>query len=727
MKEITRRSLLKTGLTTGALLAASPLLDFRKWAAAASEAPVTIVPSLCQGCSSHCGLLVHVKNGRVWKVSGHPDHNRSKGRLCARAHAAATMPYNADRLTQPMKREGDTFKPITYDQALDEIAAKLKAVLEKNGPGTVFYEYNPRETGVFYGTRFMNAIGAPTVMTHQATCNNSTNTGLGAIFGAVPGSDLAGSKYIIFIGRNPAEGIRTAYTNSLAVALEKGAKVVSVDPRQSQTAALATEWVPIRPGTDLALLLAMANVLISENLYDAAFVAENTKDFDKFAAAVAKNTPAWAASITDIPAETITRLAREIAAAKPNCVIDPGWKAAFGTNYNNGSETARALGAVNALLGNLGQPGGLTFPPGPTIGALDPTRFPEPKKPTIPRLDGAGVAGEFPLAPAAGIPQYLMQKAKEGKVKAGLIRHHNPVRNFPDPKHISAGLKVLDLLVVVDTHLSETALLAHYVLPETTWLERDEVVEGSPGGKPTAGMRVKAIDRVHKETRNFDEIIVELAKRMGLGQYFNFTMDELNAARLAPMNISLADMKKKGSVTFDLPAAAPGMGKLKTASGKVEFANPKWAAAGFSEVAQWIAPKVMPDPKNPKSFRIIHGKQGYHTHTMSIDIPYLNQISREYNAERLWMNASRAKALGIVDGDLVVVKSPLASAKVHVKVTERLHPDAVYLPMGYGLFSPHQKLATGYGISMNDFVPYQMEPISGHSMMMEATVEVEKA
>ncbi|HYG56582.1 MAG TPA: molybdopterin-dependent oxidoreductase [Symbiobacteriaceae bacterium] len=727
MMELTRRHLLKTGLATGAVLAASPLLDLKRWAEAAAAAPVQLVPSLCNGCSSHCGLIAHVKDSRVWKVTGHPDHNRSKGKLCARAHAAATWPYDPDRLTQPLKRVGEQFVPISFEKALDEIAAGLKKVLSEHGPSAVFYEHNPRAMGVFYGTRLMHALGVSTIMTHQASCNSSLGAGFSAVLGTTPGADLANSKYILFIGRNPAEGIRTSYTTALGTVLKKGAKVVSVDPRQSATAALATEWIPIRPGTDLALLLAMSHVIIGEKLYDEAFVAANTVGFEKFAEAVQANTPEWAAPITDIPVSTIARLARELAAAKPNCVVDPGWKAAFGTNYLNSSETARAVGCLNALLGNLGQPGGISFSPDAKLGALDAAVHPSPAAPKTPRADGVGIKGEFPLAPSVGIPHYLMQKAKEGKVKAGFIRNHNPVRNFPDRQHMITGMQALDLLVVVDTHLSETAMQAHYVLPEPTWLERDEIVETSPGGKPTVAMRVQAIPKIHPGTYRFDEIIVGLANRLGVGQYFNFTLDELNEARVKPLALSLAAFKEKGSVMIDVAPASPGMPKLNTPSGKAEFTSAKWADNGFPEVPAWAPPKVMPDPNNPKAFRLIHGKEGFHSHTSTTNTPHLLQISKDHDSERLWINANRARALGIADGDLLVVRSPLAEAKVRAFVTERLHPDAVYLPMGYGLFSPHLTRASGYGVSMNDFVPYDTEPISGHAMMMEVTVEVEKA
>jgi len=724
--KFTRRTFLKASAATGALAATSGLIDQKVWAQGQQAASVEMKPSLCNGCSSHCGMWVYLKNGRLWKVAGHTDHPRSRGKLCARAHGAATWLYDPNRITRPLKREGDKFKPVSWEQALDEIAVKLKEILAKDGPGAIFYGHNPRETGVFYGTRFMHALGAPTICTHNASCNTTLNTGWGATVGTTPGSDVGGAKYIIFIGRNFGEGIRTSQVTSLTRAMEKGTKVVCIDPRHNATANLASEWIPIRPGTDLALVLAMANVIISEELYDMAFVEQHTIGFDEFRAAVQSYTPEWAEPITDIPAATIYRLARELASHKPNCFIDPSWKGAFGTNYKNSSQTCRAVACLNALLGNMGTPGGLTFYEGPKFGKLDPAKHPEPPKPTLPRADGAGVKGEWPLATSQGLPHYLAQKAKEGKVKAGFIRHHNPVRNFPDPEHMMTGYKGLELLVVFETHLTETAMAATHILPEPSFLEREEVVEGLAGKKPAACLRPQVVAKIHPETRSFDEIIVALAHKLGIGQYFQFSLEELNRARLAPLGITLEELRQKGTfIGEEVPV--PEVPEFKTPSGKVEFYVAKFAENGHSPVPVWEAPLVSPDPGNPRSFRLIHGKQGYHSHTATANIPYLLQITKDHDAERLWLNASRAAALGIKDGDLVLVKSALASGKVRVKVTERLHPDAAYLPSGYGSFSPYLPNARGFGLNQNDFTPYMMEPLNGHAMMMEVIVEVQKA
>ncbi|MDZ4164327.1 MAG: molybdopterin-dependent oxidoreductase [Smithellaceae bacterium] len=725
MKNYTRRTFIKGMTATGAVIAASPLFDMNKWVQAQAVAPVKRVPSMCNACSSHCGIWVHVKAGRVWKVTGHADHPRSRGKLCARAHGGISWLYDPNRVTVPLKRVGDRFIPLSWDEAMADIATKLKNILDTAGPSAVFYAHNPRQTGVFYGQRFMDSIGSPTVCTHNAACNTSLTRGFSETFGWTPGTDMGGAKYILCIGRNYGEGIRTSQATGLMAAIAKGTKVVCVDPRLNATAAIASEWIPIRPGADLALVLAMSNVLITEELYDKEFIKTQANGFEEFVAANRPFTPEWAAPLTDIPAETIRRMAREMAAVRPNCHIDPSWKGAFGTNYINSTQTARAVGLLNALLGNPGAPGGLTYFPGVRFGSLDKEKHPAPPRPTIPRSDGVGVKGEFPLGTSHGLPHVLAKKAKEGKVKAGIIWHHNPVRNFPDRKHMVEGYRSLDLLVVIDTHLRETGMAATHILPEVSFLEREEVVEGYGGRRPAIATRVAAVPKLHPLTRTYPEILTDLATRLGHGKFFNFTLDELNEAQIAPLKVSLATLKEKGSLLLEA-VEVPAVPPFTTASKKVDFFSKRLADNGFAPCPVWEAPLVEPDRKNPASFRLIHGKQGYHSHSATVSIPYLQQISKDYDAERLWLNAERAKVLGIKDGDTVLVTSKLASQKVKVKVTNRLHPEAAYLPAGYGTFSPFQPNADGYGISANDFVPFMTEPLVGHAMMHEVVVEIKK-
>ncbi len=722
--KFSRRTFLKTVAVAGATVSGWELFGFSNWLQAAESSPIIVKTNLCGSCSNECGMFVYLKNGRVWKVEGHPDHAYNKGKLCGRGHASIAWPYSPDRLTRPLKKIKDgQFEAISWDQAYDEIGTKLRKIADISGPGNIFFAHNPRPTSEFYGARLMHALGSPNVMTHGTSCRSGRDVGYTYTMGGVPSADIGNAKYVVFLGRNYAEGIRPSSLGSLASIASKKAKIVMIDPRHNQTMPLASEWVPIRPGTDLAMLLAIGHVLIKESLYDVDFVTNHSVGFEEFKLAIENNTPAWAEEITGISASTIERLARELAAAKPQSLLEPSWKGAYGCSYQNSSQTARAAACINGLLGNLGKAGGLYFGVNAKFGNFDPLKYPNPPKPKVERADGSGVKGKFPLSlPKDGIPQLMAQRAHEGLMKAGIVYRHNMVRNFPDPKFMSEGLSKLEMLVVVDIQMSETAEIADYVLPETSFLERDEVVGSLSGKKPCIAVRSKTIDIIHSETRPFNEMVTRIAQHAGVGQYFNFTLEELNDAMLSPLGLSWNQLKEKNIVMLN-EEWKEGFTPLKTGSKKVEFYSKEFTAAGFPGAPTWQPPLVQP---TKDQFYLIHGKQAIISHSATANNPYQMQIAKQYHLERLWMNASKAKALGIKDGDQVVVESELYKGTVDVKVTERIHPEAVFIPMGFGNIAKGLKTSVGFGLSMNDFAPFRLEPISGHCMMAEAVVRVRK-
>ena len=707
-------ALVATGCATRAIR-----VDFDEWAKEQEGADVVLKPSFCNVCASHCGMWIHVKNGRAWKVTGHEVHDRSRGKLCARAHAGLSWIYDPGRVKTPLKRVApNRFEPITWEQAANEIGAKLRTVVANGESRGIFWGHNPRQSGVFYGTRFMHALNSRTIVTHNAACNTAITCGFNNTIGRTPTADLRRSRYLMLIGRNYAEGIRTSQSTMFSEALTReGAKVVCVDPRLSVSGALADEWVPIRPGTDLAFILAMCHVLIREDLYDKAFIAEHAVGFDRFLETIDQYTPEWAAGITDIDANTIRRLARELAANRPSCFVDPSWKGAFGANYANCTETVRAVAYINALLGSIGQPGGLSIGSSMTtgFGNLDTARHPAPATPTTPRLDGAGAGEEFPLAPLPmGLPHNIARRALAGEVKVGFIRHFNPVRTFPDYEHMRRGFENIEMLVVMETHMTETALCADYILPETSFAEREEVVENHG---PSIAIRTVAVSKVYPETKSLDEIVPLLADRAGVGQFFNFTLDELNRARLAPLGITLEEMREKG--TINVPTTPNSMLPVR-------FFNEDFARHGFNGVVRWLE-SATGHRVAANQFRLLNVKQGYHSHTATANIPQLGQITLDYNSQRLWMNRSRAAALGINDSDWVEVSSRLGTFRGQIMVTEKIHPDAIACPGGYGNRTPFFEFSAKVGgVNPNDLVPFQMEPISGHAMLQEVLVTVRR-
>ena len=715
-----RRSFFKRTAGVAAAAAAMSTLDMKAWAQKVEDGPVELKGNMCKVCASHCGMDIHVKNGRIWKVTGQPQNSRSRGKLCPRAHGGLQWVYDPDRVKTPLKRVGEgEFEAISWDQATTEIAERFQAVLDQYGPQAAFANYHHFPHSSAFWHRLMYAKGVNTLQTHNSACNTARTKGLGAVWGGKLDADWANSKYLLFIGRNMAEGIRTGTTVAFAKAMERGAKIVVVDPRLNEGAAL-NDWVPIRPGTDLALLLALSNVLISEDLYDKEFVAEHTNGFEELAAAVKDNTTEWAAEITDIPAAKIREIARGLAEAAPAAAVDTSWKGAFGVGYKNSTDTARAVAYVNTLLGNIGQVGGIKQSKGASLASVP---YPAPSKPSGPRGDGVGT--EFPLGTSHGLPHLSMQKAVEGKVKAGFIWHNNPLRNFPDYEHMLAGYQALDLLVVTETHMSETAMQAHYILPEASFGERNDAVETKG---TTIVTRVPAVAKIHPETKEPYEIVQMLAQKMGVGEYFDFTLDEWNEARLANQDFSLADLKAVGSIDVEVEQPK-GFQGLKTSSGKAEFFNKPFADYGFGGVARWHEPETGL-AMGANEFRLVHGKQAYHAHTHTSNIPILAQVTKDLDSARVWINASRAAELGIADGDSVrfTAKEDGRYREARVKVTERIHPDMVFMGGVYGPRTPYFQVAeTLGGFNANDISKYRLDPTIGHTMMNELIVQVQKA
>jgi len=218
-------------------------------------------------------------------------------------------------------------------------------------------------------------------------------------------------------------------------------------------------------------------------------------------------------------------------------------------------------------------------------------------------------------------------------------------------------------------------------------------------------------------------MVVNIGQKAGVGQYFNFTLEELNTALMAPTGVAYDELKKKGTVILKNIEWKEGWQPLKTPSGKVELYSKAFADAGFPGVPMWEAPLVKPEKDQ---FYLIHGKQAVISHTATANIPYLMEIVKKYNLERIWINAAKAAELGIKDGDTVIVENDMAKRTVKAKVTERIHPEAVWLPLGYGSFAKGLKTSAGFGISSNDFAPFRLEPISGHAMMAEAAVRIRK-
>ncbi len=725
---ITRRSFLAGSAGVATLAAASGFMSFNAWERAhadeeAGGGETKTVHTLCNACSTKCGFTAYVVKGRLTKLIGDTDHPYARGKLCARGYGYSQIAYSKDRLTDPLKKNDQgQFEAISWDQAYSEIADKVNAIVEAEGPEALAIVQDPRPSGKYYAKRFMNALGSPNVYTHGVACNLSKESGMTQVIGTGGyTSDVENSKMIMFIGRSYADAIRPSSVAELQKAHDKGAHVVIVDPRCNNTRVFADEWVPVNPGTDLALVLAMSHVLVTRGLYDKEYVAANTVGFDEWAKALVDYSPQWAEEVTGIPSGTIERLAVQLADAAPAASIESSWRGAFGCAYENSGETARAVCLFNTLLGCWNQEGGALITPSVSVGDLDKETFP-----SVPKVEGKIVGTtEYPLALSSmGSNLVAAQFAKEGKMKGMFFYNSNMAAGYSNTAYLGEALGNLDLCVVIDVQMSETAMLADYVLPDTSYLERLELPEFIGGKVPAVALRNQVLDKIHPNTRPVDQIFSELAEACGIGDYFQFSVEELADAELQTVGLSLDALKTVGTAYFNDKAFSYGsVPKWKTPTGKIQFTSEACEAAGLSPYPIWVEPAVMPIGNE---LRLIGGKQAIHSHTMTTNIEDLMQITKDYDLTRVWLGAEIADRLGIQDGDEVEISNPEHTGRCHVKVTQRINSTALYMPSHYGCTSPEQHTAYGVGLRQMDFVPFHIEPAYGGAMTQEALVSVKK-
>ncbi|SER82660.1 thiosulfate reductase / polysulfide reductase chain A [Salipaludibacillus aurantiacus] len=729
-----RRSFLKAGAVTAAAAAIPFKLSISDFKEAAENEDVKRIATTCNGCASMCGIYAYMKNGRLWRVEGHPVHLKSKGRLCARGHGMAADLYGKGRVPGPMKKisEGE-FEPISWDQAFKEIGEKLNKINEEHG-GNSFLWLEHGVRGKRYADPLLDRIGSSNYITHYSTCFSSKTNAWQQMVGGMLNGDHAHAKYMIFEGRNFAGGIIPNGMNQITKAKENGAKIVVIDPKYSEIAKIADDWIPIRPGSDLALRLAMAHVMISENLYDKAFVKKYVDGFDDYWHENKDKTPEWAEELTGIPADKIREISREFAANAPEAFMEPGWHGLH-CHYINSTQTAQMGVILNALAGNFYKRGGLMPSANVDFGEYLHKDIVETEKGQ--RADGAGIEGQYmTVEPGRGISHTVPDMIADGKIKSVFIYHFNPLRTAPDPEY-QKKIKEAELVVSIPVDWNETSVYtADYILPESYYLERTEVPTAVSGhishDYPQISIRQQAAEPLH-DTKPLIDIMRGVTKAMGYNALYDFTVDDEMKAMLEPVGVSPEQLKEAGTVELQTSAVKPefpvnmqGKPALGTYTGKIQFSAELFRIDGKKGIPTWIPPKVEPDRSKADQFRLIHGKQPYHSHHVTSNNPHLVKITEKYNGTAVWMNSERAEKLGIKDGDQVTIASDLATKSIPVKVTELIHPECVWISSAYGGFS--DKLQTSYnlGVNYNDFIPAMVEPYSGTTMSQEVVVTVSK-
>jgi thiosulfate reductase/polysulfide reductase chain A len=668
-----------------------------------------IVHTACQVCSGACAVKAYVQNGRLVELRGNPDDQISRGILCVKGISGIQWLYDPDRLKFPMKRTNPQkgigvdpqFVRISWQEAYDTIAKKLNEYREKFGPESIAFIMRPNP----FAQRLAKAMGTPNYISHHNTCYTThevvwraTVTGTGRPWT----TDYANAKYILSFGWDMPGKAKNMQTQHFIEAIEKGAKVVVLDPRYTVTASKANLWIPIKPGTDLAFALAMINVIIGENLYDRQFINDLTTGFDEVKEFIKPYTPQWASEITEVPAATIEKVAREFATNRP-AVIATHKRDAAGPNYANSWRLSHAQIILMALVGSIDRLGGPIIERMPKFPSLDSV-FPPPPypKPRAPRIDGME---KFPILAKTGKGSFstFHRAVLEGKpypIKAAIVRKHN-IFAFPNAPSMVEALKKLEFMVVLDIHPSEMIQMADIVLPDHHYLEGSAVLGRQYFGLyPQIAIQQPVIKPLY-ETKGFRNIMVDLGNAMGLGEYFKgVTPGGHDEACLKANGYSMEELKKSPNGLLGAPKPFVPKTEFGTPSKKIELYASELKKYGYDPLPAWKEKAVKPSKEYP--FYFVTTRPSVFIHSTLQNLEYNIEI---YPENQCFIHSETAQRLGVKDGEYVIVESPVNRIKVKAKVTEGIRPDTVCVDHGFGHWSKGMTKAYGKGSNEGDLIP----------------------
>ena len=689
--------------------------------------------SICENCLWRCGIVVSVAGGRVRKIDGYASNPKSRGKLCPRGQGAVAQLYDPDRLKKPLIRiegsqRGDgQYREASWDEALEYIATRMKKIKAEHGPEAVaFFGHG---TGDTWFAEFLPAAwGSPNAAKPSVTlCTAPRETASQWTFGRAIGGhepiDWENARYIVLIGHHIGEDTHNTQLQEFAQARKHGAKVVVVDPRCSTVATKADKWLPIKPGTDTAFLLALANVLITEKRYDRAYIEKYALGFAQLEAHVQPFTPEWAAQITDIPAMTIREVARALAANAPRAVLPPSRHTVW---YGNDTQRLRALYIVNALLGNYGRQGGFFIATSPYL-----EKFPTPDLPLEPASGGCSGATGSDHEPEGFKPradkgkffarttaiQELIEPMITGKpypVKGLIAYGVNLFHSIPLVERTRAALEKLELYVAIDVLPQEHVMYADVILPEATSLERFDDLFPVAHKTPFIEARFPAVEPLW-DTKPGWWIARELGIRLGLERFFPWkTIEEYLDYRLQMIGSSLEDARRKGTIIQRGKPYLEDWEKDKqnpfgTPSGKIELYSETFKQAGFDPLPTFEAPEEPPRG----AYRLLYGRHPAHSFGRTQNNWVLMS---QYLENEVWLNTAEAARLGLNTGDYVMLENQdgATDGPIMVRATERIRRDCVYVVHGFGHRAGGMRIAQGRGASDARLqTRYKLDPISG--------------
>ena len=513
--EISRRRFLQGSVALSVIGGTTSILANSK------EKPKTLlmekVPTICEMCVNKCAAIATVRNGIVTKLDPNPYFPKSRNMLCARGVAGIHALYDPDRLKFPLIRTGERgdgkYRRATWDEAYDFIKEKMVKIIdeEKDNRSCIGYCAGEGLAEHTYKTFMADKFGSSNFINHASICLQTTVSGYALTIGGYGQADLENAKYVIMAGANRAEAILTPDTMDLFKRTRgRGVKLVVVDPRFTNTAIHADTYIAIKPGTDLAFVLALTYVAIIDQVYNRSYVAKNFVDFDKYKQHIIDNeyTPEWAEKITGVPSATICKVAHDFMAHAPQSIYYQGRRSTWS---KNDFQLRRAQAIFTALGGGIDVKGGIVFGKQLPLGEHTTTAAMYANaKPRIEK-DSAAIIG------ATGSWIAWRNMVVEGKtpypIRGMFVYKQNPMLSVPNTAKTKKMFEKMDLVVVIDTMPSDTAMMADVILPECTYLEREDPVQAYASIEPAIIIRKKVIEPMY-ETKPVNDIMLGLAQKL---------------------------------------------------------------------------------------------------------------------------------------------------------------------------------------------------------------------
>jgi anaerobic selenocysteine-containing dehydrogenase len=655
------------------------------------------VKSHCRMCHGGCGVIVYTKGGKAVKIAGDPDCPINHGTLCTKGLASIQLAYHPDRLTTPVRRKGPKgsgrWEPISWDEALDTIADRINGYTRDFGAESFVMGYGTGRENESVIYRFANLLGTPNVLTAGHFCYGPRIATSIITCGSNPIVDYENHPQCIMVwGNNLVISNPDEYKGeSFSVSLDRGAKLIVVDPRMTRMAARADIWLQLNPGTDTALALGMAHVIVGEGLYDQAFVENHVHGWQPFVERVQAYPPAKVAQITGVPEEKIRAAARLYATTKPAGIQ---WGVAIEQQINC-ADNDRVLMALMGITGNIDVPGGQVLFKTPkivkvsTFGAHKQLGKAQAAK----RLGGERfrLAGNFGIINPKCVWDAILTE-KPYPVKLLFLISSNPLLTRANPSEVYRALEKVEFLAVSDFFMTPTAEMADIVLPAATWLEMDYI--GDYWKRHGYILPRRKVIQVG-ECRPDHEMINDLAHRVGQGEHwwesFAGGLDYI----LEPMGLTFEQFKKMDYIRGEVAYRKYENSGFSTPTGKFELYSTLLEKWGYDPLPQYREPpeSVRSKPELARRFpyTLITGRRipGYF-HAENRQLPWMRALHRDPVVE---IHPDTAEKEGIKAGDWVVIESPRGKIRQRAKLFKGLKPDVVSAEHAW--WFPEEKKAQG--------------------------------